>query len=368
MVIPAHKQQECLCLIHDDMGHLGRDKTLSVAQERFFWIGLTRYVDNKVRTCKRCICAKAPNLPEKAPLISITTSRPMELVCMDFMSLETAVGGYHSILVLTDHFTRYACAFPTRNQEARTAAKILVDEFFVHYGIPERLHSDQGANFQSKIVAHLCKLLGIKKSHTTPYHPQGDGMTERFNKTLISMLKTLDPIQKPCWKEHVTALIHAYSCTKHKSTQYSPFYLMFGRQPRLPIDVFLGLDPDYTSSVELVKKRLEAAYKAASEAANKAAKRQACNYDRKARGPSIQPGDMVLLKNVGLTGKHKIADKWQQEPFTVLERPNPDIPVYRIKRGAEVKVVHRNLLLPVTLPFDFQYFRTKQICKQMQKS
>ena len=103
-----------------------------------------------------------------------------------------------------------------------------------------------------------------------------------------------------------------------------------------------------------MKKRLEAAHKAASEAANKAAKRQACNYDRKAREPSIQPGDMVLLKNVGLKGKHKIADKWQQEPFIVLERPNPDIPVYRIKRGSEVKVVHRNLLLLVTLPFNFQ--------------
>ena len=273
---------------------------------------------------------------------------------MDFMSLETAVGGYHSIVVLTDHFTRYSCAFLTRNQEARTVAKILVDEFFVHYGIPERLHSDQGANFQSKIVSHLCKMLGIKKSRTTPYHPQGDGMIEWFNKTLISMLKTLDPIQKPRWKEHVTALVHAYNCTKHESTQYSPFYLMFGRQPRLPINVFLGVDPDYTPSVESVKKRLEAAYKAASEAANKAGKRQACNYDRKTRGPSIQPGDMVLLKNVGLKGKHKIADKWQQESFTVLERPNPHIPVYRIKRGAEVKVVHQNLLLSVTLPFDFQ--------------
>ena len=361
VLIPAHKQQECLCLIHDDMGHLGRDKILSVAQDGFFWIGLTGDVDNKVRTCKRCICAKAPNLPEKAPLVSITTSRPMELVCMNFMSLETALGGYHSILVLTDHFTRYACAFPIRNQEARTVTKILVDEFFVHYGIPERLHSDQGANFQSKIVAHLCKMLDIKKSRTTPYHPQGDGMIERFNKTLISMLKTLDPIQKSRWKEHVIALVHAYNCTKHESTQYSPFYLMFGWQPRLPIDVFLGLDPDYTSSVESVKKRLEAAYKAASEAANKAAKRQACNYDRKARGPSIQPGDMVLLKNVGLKGKHKIADKWQQEPFTVLERPNPDIPVYRIKRGAEVKVVHRNLLLPVTLPFDFQLVESSSL-------
>lgn len=353
IVIPAQKQQECLSLIHDDMGHLGRDKTLSIAQERFFWIGMTKDVEQKVKTCRRCICAKAPNLPDKAPLVNIVTSRPFELVCMDFMSLETAVGGYNSILVVTDHFTRYACAFPTRNQEAKTVAKILVEEFFVHYGIPERLHSDQGANFQGRVVAHLCKLLGIRKSRTTPYHPEGDGMTERFNKTLISMLKTLNPTQKPRWKDHVSALVHAYNCTRHESTKYSPFYLMFGRQPRLPVDVFLGLTPDYTSTVDGIKERLETAYKLASEAAKRAANKQANNYNRKARGPCIQPGDVVLLKNVGLKGKHKIADKWQHEPFTVVEKPNPDIPVFKIKRGSEVKVVHRNLILPVTLPFDF---------------
>ena len=186
-------------------------------------------------------------------------------------------------------------------------------------------------------------------------------MTEWINKSLISMLKTLDPLQKPRWKEHVTTLVHAYNCTKHESTQYSPFYLMFGQQPHLLIDVFLGLNPDYTSSVESVKKRLEAAYKAASEAANRAAKRQACHYDRKARGPSIQPGDMVLLKNVGLKGKHEIAHKWQHEPFTLLERPNPDIRVYRIKHGSKIKVVHRNLLLPVALPFDFQHVESSSL-------
>ena len=193
----------------------------------------------KVKSCKRCICAKSPNFPEIAPLINIETSRPLELVCLDFLSLETAVGGYNSILVVTDHFTRYACAYPSRNQEAKTVAKILCEEFVVHYGITERLHSDQGANFQGRVMTHLCKLLGIKKSRTTPYHPQGDGMTERFSKTLISMFKTLDPRNKPRWKEHVASLVHAYNCTQHESTRYSPFYLMFGRTPRLAIGVFL---------------------------------------------------------------------------------------------------------------------------------
>jgi transposase InsO family protein len=353
IVIPAHKQKECLYLVHDDMGHLGRDKTLSLAQERFYWIGLTKDIEHKVKTCHRCICAKAPNLPERAPLVNIVTSRPMELVCIDFLSLETAVGGFDSILVVTDHFTRYACAFPTRNQEAKTVAKLLVDEYFVHYGIPERLHSDQGANFQSRVIDHLCKLLGIKKSRTTPYHPQGDGMTERFNKTLISMLKTLDPAKKPRWKDHVASLVHAYNCTRHESTKHSPFFLMFGRQPRLALDVFLGREPAYTSTVDTVRQKLEAAYRAASEAARKAAGRQAEHYNQKVRGQKLQPGDAVLLRNVGLKGKHKIADKWQQEPFTVVDQPNPDIPVYRIQRGDQRKVIHRNHLLPVALPYRF---------------
>lgn len=351
IVIPTQKQEECMHLTHDDLGHLGRDKTLSVARERFFWVGLTKDIEQKVKSCKRCICAKSPNLPELAPLVNIETSRPLELVCLDFLSLETAVGGYDSILVVTDHFTRYACAYPTRNQEAKTVARILCEEYVVHYGIPERLHSDQGANFQGKVMTQLCKLLGINKSRTTPYHPPGNGMCERFNKTLISMLKTLDPRNKPRWKEHVASLVHAYNCTQHESTHYSPFYLMFGRTPRLAIDVFLGHNQEYTATVDAVKKRLETAYKAATEAAHLAAKKQARSYNKKKRGMSLEVGDLVLLKNVGLRGKHKIADKWQQDPFVVDAKPNPDIPVYRIKRGSEVKMIHRNLLLPVALPY-----------------
>lgn len=350
VVIPKQRQQEVLTMIHDEMGHLGRDKTMSVAQERFFWVGLSRDIDNKVKTCRRCICAKSPNLPEKAPLVSIVTSRPMELVCIDFMSLEMSKGGYQNILVVTDHFTRYAQAFPTRNQEAKTVAKILVEQFFVHYGLPERLHSDNGANFQGRVITHLCQMLGIEKSRTTIYHPQGNGMTERFNHTLINMLKTLDPSLKPDWKEHVAPLVHAYNSTRHESTGFTPFYLMFGRSPRLPVDVFLGLDSEYSAGIESLRDRLSAAYKAAENAANRASERQASNYDRKVRGQGLLVGDAVLLKNVGLKGKNKIADKWQTEAYVVIDKPNDDVPVYKIKRGKEVKTVHRNLILPISSP------------------
>ena len=353
VVIPKSRRQQLLTMVHDDLGHLGRDKTISVAQERFFWVGLAKDVENKIKACLPCTYAKSPHLPERAPLCSITTTRPLELVCMDFVSLEMSKGGFQNILVITDHFTKYALAFPTRNQEAKTVAKILVDQFVVHYGIPERLHSDQGANFESKIIKHLCDLLGIKKSRTTPYHPQGDGITERFNRTLLSMLKTLDASGKATWKDHVAPLVHAYNCTRHESTRFSPYFLMFGRTPRLPVDIFLGCPAELPSSVSSLKERLEKAYKVASDAAKQAAGRQTKYYDRKVRGGQLQVGDRVLVKNVGLKGKNKLANKWNSDVYVIESQENPDIPVFKCKRenGTNVKTVHRNLLLPLALPY-----------------
>ena len=96
---------------------------------------------------------------------------------------------------MTDHFTKYAQACPTRNQSAKTTAKMLFDNFFVHYGFPKRLHSDQGRNFESKLIAELCQMANIKKS-CTPYHPMGNGIADRFNSTLLNMHGTLDPKKK----------------------------------------------------------------------------------------------------------------------------------------------------------------------------
>ena len=354
IIVPTNKQMEVLKMSHDDMGHLGRDKTLSIASDRFYWVGLTKDIEDYIKRCPRCLRAKAPHLPHRAPLCSITTTRPLELVCMDFMSLETSKGGYKHILVVTDHFTKYTCAFPTRSQHASVVAKILMEQFVVHYGIPERLHSDQGANFEGNVIRGLCKLLGMKKSRTTPYHPQGDGITERFNRTLLSMLSTLDLSQKINWKEHVAPLVHAYNSTRHDTTGYTPFFLMFGRSPRLPVDVFLGLSKDFNSCISGVQKRLETAYRTVTKVVKVAAKRQEKGYNQKVRGQRIQKGDFVLVRNVGFKGKHKLADRWQQERYVVVDQPNKDIPVFRVstENGKVTKVLHRNMLLPLCLPLE----------------
>lgn len=353
LVIPDHMRDTVFRMIHDDMGHLGRDKTLSLAQERFFWVNLTGFVEDKIRSCYRCQCAKS--LPERAPLVSITTTQPLELVCIDFLSLEESKGKYTSLLVVTDHFTGYAQAYPTRNQRASTVAKILIDDFIKHYGLMQRLHSDQGGSFEATVIKHICKSLGIQKSHTTPYHAMGDGKTERFNRSLLSMLRTLQPAQKANWKDHVSAMVHAYNCCKHASTGVSPYFLMFGRSPRIAVDIFLGITENENnhSAASDIRARLENAYKAASEAADNARATQSKNYNKKVRGNSLSVGDYVLVKNVHFEGKHKLADKWNSDLHIVIEKPNEDIPVFKVRAEStgKVKTLHRNLLLPAVLPW-----------------
>ena len=131
-----------------------------------------------ISKCSRCTCAKAPSLPHCAPLENIIASQPMEMVALDFFTLEDGCGGVANVLVITDQFSEYAVAIPTTNQTDRTTAHVFFDAFIIHYGFPKRIHSDQRRNFESKIIKVLCAMAGMKKSCTTPYHPIGNRCTE----------------------------------------------------------------------------------------------------------------------------------------------------------------------------------------------
>ncbi|XP_043960345.1 uncharacterized protein LOC122824149 [Gambusia affinis] len=306
---------------------------------------------NKIKTCERCV--KRKTLPEHAaPLVNIKTSRPLELVCMDFLSLEPD-RRVKDILVITDHFTKYAVAVPTPNQKARTVAKCLWENFFVHYGIPERLHSDQGPDFESRTIKELCDIAGIHKGRTTPYHPRGNPV-ERFNRTLLNMLGTLSEQNKSRWKDFVKPLVHAYNCTKNDVTGFSPYELMFGRQPRLPIDVAFGLplEEDATTShlqyVQGLKARLQDSYQLAVENSEKVMSRNKNFFDRHVTISELAVGDRVLVRNVRLRGKQKLADKWEPDIYVVVKRAG-NLPVYTVKpenQDKPLRTLHRDLLLP----------------------
>ena len=118
---------------------------------------MNRFVKEKVKACDRCIRRKTPPV-KAAPLVNISSSAPMELVCIDYLSLERSKGGFENILVITDHFSRYAQAIPTRNQTAQTTARVLFENFVLHYGFPAKLHSDKAANFESKVIKNYVRL------------------------------------------------------------------------------------------------------------------------------------------------------------------------------------------------------------------
>ena len=146
-----------------------------------------------------------------------------------------------------------------------------MDKCIVHYGLPEKILTDQGHNFESDLLRELCELAQVKKIRTLGYHPQTNGQCWHFNATLINMYGTLPEKPKSTWIEKVLMLVHAYNCTRNNAIDFSPYYLMFGRKPCLPNDIIFGTNQaelkGNTSAkyVENLKQGLEWTYKTANE-------------------------------------------------------------------------------------------------------
>lgn len=354
LVLPAKYRNTVMKSLHDDSGHLGLDKTYGLIKDRFYWPRMKSEIEEYCQSCVRCI--KRKTLPKRvAPLSHLQSDGPLDLVCMDFLSIEPDLSNTENVLVITDHYTRYAQAFPTKDQKASTVAKVLLEKYFVHYGLPKRMHSDQGRDFESRLVHEVLSSLGVEKSRTTPYHPQGDPQPERFNRTLLDMLGTLEPTKKRKWSQHIAHLVHAYNCTPNEATGFSPYFLMFGREARLPVDLCFETSSDgtqqktYLKYVSDMRKELKAAYELAESIAAKQNDNNKQRYDKRIRFSQLLPGDRVLLRNLGLQGKHKLADRWASNPY-IVESQMPNLPVFRLKPEdgkGPIKILHRNHLLPL---------------------
>ena len=218
------------------MGHLGSEKIIDLAQQRFYWPRMAKDICNHIRKKCKCVADKKPNVQERAPLVPIMATYPFEIISIDFLHLDKCKGGYEYALLVTDHFTRFCQIYATRKKSSKIAATKLFNEFILQFGFPTRIHHDRGGEFNSRLFKELHTLAGIKSSNTTPWHPMGDGQVERLNRTLINMLKSLSGNEKKDWKSFLPKLAFAYNSTVNKTTGFSPFYLMFGRQSILPID------------------------------------------------------------------------------------------------------------------------------------
>jgi transposase InsO family protein len=351
LVIPRSKREEAMRGVHEDLYHINVDSALRQARLRFFWPFMARDLDLRIKNCSRCILKGA--VAQKAPMQSIVTTYPFELLSIDFLTIEYR-GGKKNILVVMDHFTKFAVAIPTKNQLAKSVADALWKNVFMMYGFPKRILSDQGRDFESVLISELCKMAGIQKCRTTPYHPSGNPV-ERWNRTLIGMLRGLESEEKVDWMRRLPAVVHAYNTCVHSSTGYSPYYLFFGRHPRLPVDLAFNIDlngkPVQSSRkyIQELKKSLKSAYTKAKTAMEHSAGKNKARYDARAHAAELEPGDRVLVRRMGPKLSSKICDRWETEIHLVISKME-DAPVYTVQREdgeGPVRTLHRNLLLPI---------------------
>lgn len=183
------------------------------------------------KNCERCCVAKSENQQIRPAMNHLLANRPLQILAIDFTVLEPSKGK-ENVLVMTDVFTKFTQAVATRDQKVSTVALCLIQQWFHHYCVPDRIHSDQGRNFEWDIIKQLCKIYDIQKSRYIAYHPEGNGHTERFNRTLHDLLRTLPPQKKKLWPDHLSDVTFAYNLSPNSSTGYSPFYLFFDRKPK----------------------------------------------------------------------------------------------------------------------------------------
>ena len=179
------------------------------------------------RICS-CVKKKPLHIKPAGPLGTITTTQPMEIVSIDFFHLDQCSGSYEYLLVATYYCTRYTQAYPSRSKASRTAVERLFHDFILIFGMSKHILHDQGKEFDNRFFHQLTKLCGFKQLRSTLYHPQTNRAFEVMNSTICSMLKTLTDKEKTTWKDHINKLIFAYNWTKHSSSGYSPYYLLFG--------------------------------------------------------------------------------------------------------------------------------------------
>ena len=321
------------------------------------------HLRNRIRKCGHCKKFEAA-LPI-APLKTLACSGLGELLHVDYTSIEETVPlreepVIRNVMVMQDHFSKYVVAYVVKDQMAHTAAEMLRNGYFGLFGAPAYLVSDQGKAFTGHLISNLCELYGMQKLRTLPYHAQTNGQVERMNQTIIRMIGKLEQDKKAHRSEHLPEMLATYNGTRLAVTGYSPYFLLFGRKSRMPVDCLFPTlhDSPHQAKMEVsvvaMQKRLKEAFAVARHLTSQEAARQRHYYDRKVGAVALQPGDVVMVHTDGFVGKRKVKDRWEDGGF-IVESQLEDWPVYKVKcltsdvkQKPKYRILHRNCLLLVT--------------------
>ena len=352
LVVPRKLRPKVLSVGHDTpmAGHLGQRKTRERIWQEFYWPGI---VGDVKRYCMSCdICQKTTpkgrtkRVPlGKMPIIETAFKRVAVDIVGPIKPMSTTKKRY--ILVMVDYATRYPEAIALKDIRAETIAEALWN-FWTRLGIPDEILTDRGTQFTSDLMKEVNNLLSIKGLNTTPWHPQTNGLVERFNATLKQMLSRLATEQPELWDQYIPALLFAYREVPQESLGFSPFELLYGRTVKGPMRILRQLWTEEETNNEVkttseyvtdLRNRIEETCRIAQTNLAKASLRQSRYYNRNARTRSFEVGAKVLLL---LPTKHNRLELAWRGPFQVKDKVNSFD--YKVKVGRATKIYHINLL------------------------
>jgi len=351
LLVPKAMRDEILKFCHESplAGHPGITRTKERVKQLFFWHGMAGDVERYVAKCPTCQKCKRENQTVRAPLQGYQSGEPLERVQLDILGpFPVSAKGNKYILVIMDQFTKWVEAFAVPNQEAETVSKTFVEEFILRYGVPIEVHTDQGKNFDSLLFKRICTLLNAAKTRTTPYHPSSNGLVERFNRTLLQMLRCYCDADQKDWDVHLPYLTAAYRSTPHTATCLTPNKLMFGREVHGPEALIHGVQAELSGKKDLpyldfLEETLESAYEFTRKTLKQGQLKQKRLYDLRSKDKPFFKGDLVLVKDTTKSkGKSpKLQPVWKG-PYIVSQVFGPVLYELRDRKGS--KILHYDRL------------------------
>ncbi|KAL1464034.1 hypothetical protein WDU94_003718 [Cyamophila willieti] len=330
---------------------------MAKVRDRFYWLSMRKEIEEWCRRCIQCASCKGPRTRSRGVMQQYVVGAPFERIALDIAGpFPLTTDGNKYILVVMDYFSKWPEAYALPNQEAITVAEVLVTNWISRFGVPLEIHSDQGTNFESRVFQEVCSLLGMRKTRTTPLHPQSDGMVERFNRTMLEHLKKVVDDNQRVWDKHIPMFLMAYRSSVHSSTGQSPASVIFGREMRLPSDIKFGVPPseptvtmsDYAHNL---RETLRKVHEQTRDNFKLSSDRMKTRYDLLANSKGFHPDDLVWFYNPKRQKGRcpKLQKNWEG-PYKVITRLN-DV-LYRIRKGnrGKFKVVHLDRLAPYLDP------------------
>ena len=355
LVIPKFLQLPVIEEIHSGYfgGHLGIDKTYDKIRSRYYWSGMYKDVVQFLKTCVACNMRKLKR--ERPPLQEMQIPKyPFEQIAIDTSGpFPESYDGNRYIINIIDMFSGWPESFATKSKSAETVAQILMEHIIPRHACPRVIVSDNGTEFCNAVIDQISAFFNIKHIRTSVYHPQSNGKCERYNRVQNDMLAKLVDRSQRDWDRKISAILSAYRTAKNESTQFSPFYVLYGRDPVLPVDTLLSPKYKYQGD-EYVPTMLENLHSAHHHVQYNLARSHEQNreyYDQKAKPIKIEVGDMVYFRDPAGPSPSKLASNWQ--PFYRVMKALSNVTfVIKNQLSGETKVVNtHNLRLadPMTI-------------------